>query len=121
MGVVHHSAYAIYFEQGRTDFLGEFVMPYDAMEREGALAAVLSYTVEIKRDFRYGQTGILKTYPEWFEGVRMKIRYEMTRQHDDILVATGSTLLAFLSPELRPVNPRHFSFYPQLKEVFDGA
>ena len=37
MGIVHHSAYPIWFEIGRTDFIKQAGMPYSVMEEKGIM------------------------------------------------------------------------------------
>ena len=49
MGVVHHSNYIRWMEEGRTAFLEDIGLPYQVMEEAGILSPVTGVAVEYKR------------------------------------------------------------------------
>ena len=55
MGVVHHSHYPVFFEQGRTRYFQEHLKPYQEFEKDGLLAPVTSYRVELKGRLAYSR------------------------------------------------------------------
>lgn len=118
MGVVHHSHYPVYFEQGRTDFFEKFLQPYSAFEEQGIFAPVLSLQLEILGRATYGDVLYLRTRPDWLKGVRLQMSYRVERA-DQAEVARGHTLHALVNQDLKPVHPRTFgALYEQLREVF---
>ena len=48
MGIVHHSVYAVWFEQARTEFFREAGASYADMEAEGFASPVLELNVQFK-------------------------------------------------------------------------
>ncbi len=120
MGVVHHSHYPVYFEQSRTDFFQQHLMPYQEFEARGLLAPVLSYSVELKGRLGYGDTLELEVFPLSFRGLRVAMGYRGTCR--GALVVTGESLHALTGPGLKPLHPRHLpEVYTLLKETFEAS
>ncbi len=119
MGLVHHSHYPVYFEAGRTDFFAEHLMHYHEFEQLGLFAPVLELEMKLEGRASYGDVLVLVTRPLWMKGVRLAMGYEITREGDRALVATGTTTHALVGRDLRAVHPRHFEDpYRRLKTVF---
>ena len=118
MGVVHHSHYPVYFEQGRSDFFTEHLKPYADFEAQGILAPVLSYQVEILGRATYGEVLHLTTLADWIKGVRLQMSYSICKP-DGAAVARGHSLHALVGPNLQPAHPRSFGpLYHELLKVF---
>lgn len=117
MGVIHHSHYPVYFEQGRTDFFIQHLRPYAEFEARGVQAPVLSYQVEILGKATYGDLLMVRTRAEWMKGVRLQMSYQVQVQERE--VAAGSSLHALVDSQMKPVNPRNFNdLYQELLKVF---
>ncbi len=117
MGVVHHSHYPVYFEQGRTDFFIQHLKPYSEFEAQGILAPVLSYQVEILGRAGYGDVLNVRTRADWMKGVRLQMSYQVDVSGHP--VARGSSLHALVGADLKPANPRRFGpLYQDLSKVF---
>ncbi len=117
MGVVHHSHYPVYFEQGRTDFFLRHLRPYQEFESQGLFAPILAYSVEVKGPLRYGEVLQLEVYPLNFRGLRASMGYRGTC--GTRLVVTGESKHALTGPDLRPLHPRKLpALYELLKERF---
>jgi acyl-CoA thioester hydrolase len=117
MGVIHHSHYPVYFEQGRSDFFIEHLRPYAEFEAQGMLAPVLAYQVEILGRATYGDLLQLSTRSDWIKGVRLQMSYRVEVQGR--AVASGNSLHALVDPAMKPVNPRKFgNLYQELLKVF---
>lgn len=104
MGVVHHSHYPVYFEQGRTTYFQEHLKPYQEFEKEGLLAPVLSYQVQLKGPLSYGDTLRLETYPKSFRGLRIIMGYRGF--NDQALVVEGESVHALMGSDLQALHPR---------------
>ena len=115
MGVVHHSHYPVFFEQGRTRYFQEFLKPYQEFEEEGLLAPVISYQVQLKGRLGYGDTLRLETFVVKFKGLRVIMGYR--GYNADSLVVEGESIHALTDPQLKPLHPRHLpDGYDFLKE-----
>ena len=117
MGVVHHSHYPVYFEQGRTAFFQEHLKPYQEFEKDGLLAPVTSYQVTLKGRLSYGDTLRLETFALKFKGLTVVMGYRGF--NGDNLVVEGESRHALTDPQLKALHPRNLpSSYQYLKERF---
>lgn len=99
MGVVHHTAYPVWFEMGRTELLRSTGRTYRDMEAAGLLLAVVKLEVTYRGPARYDDLVTLRTTLARVGAVKIEHSYELFRG-DDLLV-TGSTVLACLDREGR--------------------
>lgn len=104
MGVVHHSHYPVYFEQGRTEYFRQYLKPYQEFEADGLYAPVLEYRVNLKGRLGYGDVLRLETFPKLFKGLRVVMAYE--GYSAEKLIVTGESVHALTGPDLVPLHPR---------------
>lgn len=97
MGIVHHSSYLIYLEEGRTALMRELGFPYDEVERRGLGMAVRRVEVRYRLAARYGDIVIVGTRVERFRGASILYAYELVRESDREVLATGSAEVACLA------------------------
>lgn len=103
MGVVYHGNYLPWFEIGRTTLLKELGLPYRKLEEDGYRLPVLEVTAKYFRPAVYDDTvTILTTLPER-PLLRIRLEYEVRRGEE--LLATGSTVHAFIDRQGKPVRP----------------
>lgn len=95
MGVVYHANYAVYFEVGRTEWLREFGLSYSKMEADGIMLPVVSLSVNYKNSARYDDVVKVKTTLKKTPTASIEFEYELSNE-SDVLLATGSTKLAFI-------------------------
>lgn len=95
MGVVYHANYAAYFEVGRTEWLREFGLSYSQMEADGIMLPVVSLAINYKNSARYDDVLKVKTTLKKMPTASIEFTYEL-RNESDVLLATGSTILAFI-------------------------
>jgi acyl-CoA thioester hydrolase len=114
MGVVYHADYLPWFEISRTTLMKELGVPYRKLEEDGFRLPVLEVSVKYLRPAVYDDeievTATVRERPL----VRIRIEYEVRRAGE--LLATGSTLHAFVDREGRPVRPPQW-----VAEVFARA
>jgi len=104
MGVVHHSNYIRYFETARTLSMNKAGIPYDEMEARGIVMPIISVTCTYKRPALFGDTLKVAVILEKLPTVKIEFKYEV-RNAQEVLLATGTTVLAFAHKEtLRPVR-----------------
>lgn len=61
MGVVHHAAYLVYFEEGRSQFIRDLGGDYAHIEQAGFHLPVTDVEIRFLGGLRYGQTVLLHT------------------------------------------------------------
>jgi acyl-CoA thioester hydrolase len=109
MGVAHHSAYAPWFEMGRTELLRASFQPtsgldYRSLEQQGVLLAVVRLEIRYQRPARYDDELTLCTTLREIGHVKIEHTYELFRgEHAQrVRLATGSSTLACLNRDGRP-------------------
>ncbi len=103
MGVVYHGSYLPWFEIGRTTLLREQGLPYRDLEAAGFLLPVLEVNARYLRPALYDDRLEIVTTLREKPALRIRLEYEVRRGED--LLATGSTLHAFIDRQGRPVRP----------------
>jgi acyl-CoA thioester hydrolase len=95
MGVVYHANYAVYFEVGRTEWLREYGLSYSGMEADGIMLPVISLSINYKNSARYDDVLKVKTSLKKMPTASIEFYYELYNE-SGVLLATGSTILAFI-------------------------
>jgi acyl-CoA thioester hydrolase len=103
MGVVYHGSYLPWFEIGRTTLLREQGLPYRDLENAGYRLPVLEVNARYLRPALYDDRLEIVTTLREKPALRIRLEYEVRR--DGELLATGSTLHAFIDRQGRPVRP----------------
>lgn len=104
MGLVYYGNYFTYFEVGRTELLRELGMPYSQMEAQGIYFPVVDAQCKYLGAARYED---LLTVRTWISGVRrtrLEFSYEIQRDGDQALVATGVTTLVCMNKDFKPTE-----------------
>lgn len=103
MGVVYHGSYLPWFEIGRTTLLKEMGLPYRRLEEQGFRLPVLEVTAKYFRPAVYDDTLTIVTTLREKPLLRIRLEYEVRR--GDELLATGTTVHAFIDRAGKPVRP----------------
>ncbi len=107
MGIVYHANYLTWLEIGRTEMLRERGLPYNEMEAQGILLPVLSINVNYRKPARYDDRITIITRMPEKPYVKIKLEYEIKR--DTELLATASSMHAFMNRDTQPIKtPRFF-------------
>ena len=102
MGVVYYANYFVWFEVGRTDLLRNHGWNYREMERDGFMLPVLEARCEYRQSARYDDELEVRTTGRLLSAVRVQFDYELIRQGDAELLASGHTVHAVLDTSGRP-------------------
>jgi acyl-CoA thioester hydrolase len=103
MGVVHHSSYLVYLEEGRTALMRALGFPYDQVERSGCAMGVRQLDVRYRQAARYGDEILVRTRLERMRGASILYDYEVTRVADGAVLLTGQVETVSLDRDsLRP-------------------
>jgi acyl-CoA thioester hydrolase len=103
MGIVYHANYLPWFEVGRTTLLKEIGVPYKRLEEDGFRLPVLEVAAKFLRPAVYDDTLDVTTTVRERPLLRIRIEYEVRRAGE--LLATGTSLHAFVDKAGRPVRP----------------
>ena len=80
MNVVHHSNYIRYMEEARIYLLDKIGLPYKKIEDNGIMIPVLEVNYKYKNPAKFGDTIVVKVNISEFDGIRLKMQYEITNK-----------------------------------------
>jgi acyl-CoA thioester hydrolase len=102
-GIAHNSAYVVWFEVARVEYLREFAGGYQALRDRGAEALVLESHVFYRLPARFDDELAIHTRCVGLRGARFRFEYAVTRGED--VVAEGHTEHACVdAATLRPTR-----------------
>lgn len=91
MGVVHHAAYLVYFEEARSHYMREKGSDYASIEREGFQLPVTEVGIRYVGSLRYGDRVRVRVWVEENRSRRLRFAYEVRKFDADTVLVTGST------------------------------
>ena len=91
MGVVHHSAYLVYFEEARSHYMRQLGHSYADIEAGGLQLPVTEAAVRYNGSLRYGQWVRIRVRLEENRSRRLKFAYEVCSRDDEAVLVTGHT------------------------------
>lgn len=99
MGIIHHSNYIRWFEEGRIHLLESIGCPYSRMEEEGILSPVLEITCQYRSMVHFGDLVDIIVSIESFNGVKLCVQYEIRDHETQELRTTGTSRHCFLNKD----------------------
>ncbi len=116
MGFVHHSNYALYFEEARTEYMRSLGISYKELEDEGVIMPLRSMHHEFLKAARYDDLLSIEVSVLGEISVRCQFAYRVSNQ-EGTLCCTGQTDLFFVQKEsLKPMR-----IPASLKTLFESA
>ncbi|MDD3204560.1 MAG: acyl-CoA thioesterase [Lachnospiraceae bacterium] len=117
MAIVHHSNYIRWFEEARVDFLDKIGYGYKAMEEQGIISPVTGVSCEYKSMTRFGDTVRIAAKVLEFNGIRLRIGYQIYDAATNELRSQGESQHCFINPEGKIVSVKRANpeFYNCLK------
>lgn len=103
MNIAYHGSYLPWLEIGRTELLRENGFPYAELERLGFRLPVLEVNVRYLRPAVYDDIVTIETTMTERPLVRVRLDYRLLR--GEVLLATGSTVHAFINMKHEVVRP----------------
>lgn len=91
MSIVHHSNYIRWFEEARDDFVRQYGIDYRMIEAKGILMPVIGVQCDYKRAATYGELVAVHACPTFFNGARLRYRYEARDADSGAVLVTGSS------------------------------
>jgi len=111
-GVVHHSVYPIWFEMGRTELLRANGIAYKDLEAAGIFFVVVELHTKYHRPAYYDQLLKLTTTCTNVTAARIEHNYQLRRAEDELLLASGWSVLACVDAKGRVRRIPEF-MYPE--------
>lgn len=91
MGVVHHSTYIVWFEEGRSHYLRSRGSNYADLEADGYFLAVSELEARYIAPARYGQQVTVRARLETVRSRSISLLYEVVEAASGTLLVTGRT------------------------------
>lgn len=101
MGIVHHSAYPIWMEEGRSSWSRQVGWPYAEFERAGFALAVSELYVRFLTPARYDQLVTVRTHLSQVRSRQIRFEYEVVDADDGRVLADGYTVHICVDREAR--------------------
>jgi len=95
MGFVYYGNYALYLEQGRTDWLRKMGFSYKELEAQNILLPVTQFSINYHAPGRYDDLLLIETTLVKMPGVKIQFSYAIFNEDQKQLI-TAETTLAFV-------------------------
>lgn len=121
MGIIHHSVYAIWYEQARTDFFNQIGIRYDEIEKNGIMTPLVELNCKYKKPAYYNQEVEIRTKIIELTPVKFTLEYNIY-DVDENLINIGRTTLAWSDKKtfkiinLKKTNP---DMYEKLEKLVE--
>jgi acyl-CoA thioester hydrolase len=89
MGIVHHAAYMVWFEEGRSAWSRQLGRPYAEFERAGYLLAVSELGARYLAPARYDQKVTVRTWVSEVRSRLIRFEYQVVEAEEDKLLVVG--------------------------------
>lgn len=104
MGIVNNARYLEYFEAGRNTLLRQMGMPYTELEKLNYGLPVIEAYAKYISVAKYDDVVTICAFLKSFQGVRIKIEYELFANSK--LIVTGHTIHSFINlTAMKPAKP----------------
>jgi acyl-CoA thioester hydrolase len=101
MGVVYHSNFVIWFEVGRVELLRQLGFQYSEMEqKDNCHIPVVDLRVRYKSPAQYDDEIVVRTQIKNVRSSLLHFSYEVFRESDRTLLATGETMHIIVDDKL---------------------
>lgn len=116
MRIVHHSNYIRWMEEARMDMMDQMGFGYNKMEELEIISPVLSVNCEYKSMVRFGETVVITARVASYNGVKLKIEYEMRDKETGELRTLAESSHCFLTMAGKPLSLKRS--YPEIDTKF---
>lgn len=119
MQFVYNGKYLEYFEVGRTEMLRTIGLPYSQMEKMGYQLPLMEAGVKYKTAARYDDLLNIESTIKENHSAKIHIDYEIRRDSDNELIATGFTLHLFMNGETQKATRPPKFYLDKVKKFFE--
>ena len=96
MGIVHHSQYVVWMEEGRSDYMRRKGFTFDKWEQAGIGFAVSELNLRYHAPAHYGERVTVRTWIEALRSRQIMFGYEIVNADTRQQLATGTVKLIFV-------------------------
>ena len=120
MGVIHHSNYAIWYEEGRVRYCDAIGLPFDKIEQLRLRQAMIEMQSRYLMPAYFNRPLTLHTYITEVGKVRLTFEYALYDENHQC-IHVGKTRLAWLDADLKPLNlaKTHPELYAMLQSYIE--
>ena len=104
MGFVYYGNYALYLEQGRTDWLRKMGFSYKELEAQNILLPVTQFSINYHAPGKYDDLLLIETTLVKMPGVKIQFSYAIFNEDQKQLI-TAETTLAFVDKKTMKITP----------------
>ncbi len=104
MGVVYYANYFRYFELSRSEYLRARGGDYTQIEKSGYGLPVVSAHCDYKRPAKYDEVLVVDVHVAELRRASLRFEYQVRRELDGVVLATGHTVHACLGPSGKPTG-----------------
>lgn len=104
MGVVYYANYFRYFELSRSEYLRARGGDYTQIEKSGYGLPVVSAHCDYKRPAKYDEVLVVDVHVAELRRASLRFEYQVLRELDGVVLATGHTVHACLGPSGKPTG-----------------
>src|SRR5262249_1707406 len=118
MGIVYHSNFVIWFEVGRVELMRQLGFQYSEMEQHDKChIPVVDLRVRYKAPAQYDDEIVIRTELKNVRSSLLHFSYEVFRQADRTLLATGETMHIIVDDkfERRPLPEKYLKAFTAQK------
>ena len=118
MGIIHHSVYAIWYEQARTEYFNKIGMRYDEIEKKGIMTPLVELNCKYKLPAYYNQEVEIKTKMIELTPIKFTLQYDVYNSQGKI-INIGTTTLAWAdSKSFKIINLQ--KTYPEMYKELEN-
>ena len=117
MGIIHHSVYAVWYEQARTEFFNKIGIRYDEIEKDGIITPLVELNCQYKLPAYYNQEVEVRTKIIELTPAKFVLEYDIYNQYNQ-LINIGTTKLAWADSKtfkiIKRKKSRHYYLYTSI-------
>ncbi len=121
MGIVHHSVYAIWYEQARTEYFNALGLRYEEIEKAGVMTPLIELNCKYKLPAYYNQEVEIRSKITTLTPVKFIMEYDIYNKNNQ-LINVGQTTLAWADAKtfkIINVQKRSPEFYNKVLESME--
>lgn len=121
MGIIHHSVYAIYYEQARTEFFNAIGFRYNEIEADGLMTPLIELKCKYKKPAYYNEEIEVRTKLIELTPVKFTLQYDIYNKEEQ-LINVGKTTLAWTDAKtLKVINLKKIKpqIYKELENIVE--
>ena len=115
MAVVHHANYLRWFEMGRVEFLRSVGITLQGLIDDGFVFPITEVKCKYIASAKFDDIVIIETKPVALTPVKMAFEYQVIREIDGSLLATGFTQNVFTRIDTGKITKLPDLYYKKLK------